>query len=1027
MRFPPGSLLKWLVPAVACVALATPAAASAALDQGPGGPILVVTGGTDHFGSYYAEILRAEGLNEFDVSPLASVTAATLAAHAVVILGETPVSASEALMLDNWVQAGGDLIAMRPDASLSGLLGLTSAGGTLADSYLKVDTSTAPGAGIVGDTIQYHGAADRYALNGASAVATLYSDASTATANPAVTLRSVGANGGHAAAFAYDLARSVVYTRQGNPAWVGQERDGIAPIRSDDLFFGAASGDPQPDWVDLGKVAIPQADEQQRLLANLIGEIDPAPLPRFWYFPRSAKAVVVMTGDDHAGGGTAGRFDAYAAASAPGCSVADWQCVRSTSYLFNGSPLTDAQAAAYQAAGFEIALHADTGCTTQTQAQFDATLSGQLATFASQYPSAASPVTNRTHCIAWGGWVDPAVVEQQHGIRLDTNYYYWPPNWVQDRPGMFTGSGMPMRFAGLDGSMLDVYQAATQMTDESGQTYPFTADALLSKAVGPQGYYGAFTANMHTDSASSSGSDGILAAAQSRGVPIVSAKQMLTWLDGRNASSFGSIAFTGHTLGFTIAAGSGARGLTAMVPTHSSAGVLSGLQRDGSAATFTTETIKGVDYAFFAADAGAYQATYAPAPSGLTDTTSADFGAGDPGTGTQVVGSGDVILRAGLDEVFDGLALPGGWTSGSWTGGGAAVSGGSLVVDGGWAATTSSYAAGRTLEFDATFGAQPFGHAGFGVDLNNDPDWAMFSTGSDGAQLYARTNGPSATNTPLGAGYLNGAHHFRIDWKPLSVDFFIDGTLVATHNVSISVPMRPIVSDFNSGGAVVSVDRLTLSPPYVASGTFTSRVMDAGATVDFTTLAWTADAPAGTAVAMSARTGDTPTPDGTWTAFAPVASSGDTVGGHARYVQYRAALSTSDSGVTPVLHDVTATYGDTTAPATQIDSGPSGTIAVSSASFAFSSDDGAATFECRLDGGAWGACSSPKAYASLADGSHTFEVRATDAAGNTDQTPALRAFTVSTDTTAPQTQIDSGPSGTIAVSSASFAFSSDDG
>ena len=46
-------------------------------------------------------------------------------------------------------------------------------------------------------------------------------------------LRSVGSNGGRAAAFTYDLARSVVYTRQGNPAWAGQERDGSGadPLR----------------------------------------------------------------------------------------------------------------------------------------------------------------------------------------------------------------------------------------------------------------------------------------------------------------------------------------------------------------------------------------------------------------------------------------------------------------------------------------------------------------------------------------------------------------------------------------------------------------------------------------------------------------------------------------------------------------------------------------------------------------------------------------------------------------------------
>ena len=62
-----------------------------------------------------------------------------------------------------------------------------------------------------------------------------------------------------------------------------------------------------------------------------------------------------------------------------------------------------------------------------------------------------------------------------------------------------TGSGMPMRFADTDGSMIDVYQAPTQMTDESDQTYPFTPDTLLNNATGPLGYYGAFNVNMHTD------------------------------------------------------------------------------------------------------------------------------------------------------------------------------------------------------------------------------------------------------------------------------------------------------------------------------------------------------------------------------------------------------------------------------------------------------------------------------------------------------------------------------------------------
>ena len=62
--------------------------------------------------------------------------------------------------------------------------------------------------------------------------------------------------------------------------------------------------------------------------------------------------------------------------------------------------------------------------------------------------------------------------------------------------------------------------------------------------------------------------------------------------------------------------------------------------------------------------------------------------------------------------------------------------------------------------------------------------------------------------------------------------------------------------------------------PYPASGTFDSRVLDAGQSVNWDALSWSADTPAGTGVALSVRTGNAPTPDGNWSGFNPVGSSG---------------------------------------------------------------------------------------------------------------------------------------------------------
>ncbi|WP_406203916.1 Ig-like domain-containing protein [Kitasatospora sp. NBC_01560] len=639
--------------------------------SGPGseGPVLLVTSQANPYTRYLAEILKAEGLNAYRTVDISAVTATLLASYDVVLLGEMPLTAAQAATFTSWTNGGGRLVAMRPDKQLAPLFGLTPATGTRADAYLKVDTGAAPGAGITGDTMGYHGPADLYTLSGATAVATLYSDAGTATANPAVTLRTAGS--GRAAAFSYDLARSVVQTRQGNAAWAGQQRDGTDGYEAGEMFFGTGG---QPDWNNLDKALIPVADEQQRLLANLITLVDAAnkPLPRFWYFPRDVKAVVVMTGDDHGVGGTAGRWDGYIAQSPPGCNVANWECVRGSSYIYTDDPLTPAQAQAYTDQGFEVGVHVTTNCRPWgTTAALQGYYRDQLANWRAKYPSLPGPSSSRTHCVEWDDWATQARTKLANGIRLDTDYYFYPSNFTKDRPGYFNGTAQIMRFADTDGSVIDEYQATTQLTDESGQSYPGTISTLLDAAYGAQGYYAALTANIHTDFAASSASDAIIAAARARGVPVVSGRQMLTWLDARNGSAFTKLAWSGSSLGFDITGG--ANGLRAMLPVSAASGTLTGITSGGRAVPYRIETVKGVSYAFFDGAVGSYTASYG------RDTTPPAVIGTSPAAGATGVAAGSAV-RFSFGEPLDQASVTAA-TATLRTAGGAAVAG-TVAYDG---------------------------------------------------------------------------------------------------------------------------------------------------------------------------------------------------------------------------------------------------------------------------------------------------------------------------------------------------------
>jgi hypothetical protein len=112
--------------------------------------------------------------------------------------------------------------------------------------------------------------------------------------------------------------------------------------------------------------------------------------------------------------------------------------------------------------------------------------------------------------------------------------------------------------------------------------------------------------------------------------------------------------------------------------------------------------------------------------------------------------------------------------------------------------------------------------------------------------------------------------------------------------------------------------------------------------------------------------------------------------------QYALSSGSAGRGVASDSGDIgiTGCPADTTAPDTTITTGTSGATTSTSAAFSFTASEPGATYQCRIDGGSYSTCTSPKSYSGLATGAHTFDVRATDPASNTDATPASASWTI---------------------------------
>lgn len=551
--------------------------------------VLVVVNGTapNQFGAYLPEILRAEGLTAFAVADLGSLSAPMLDAAALVLLAETTLTAPQVSLLTTFVNGGGRLVAMRPDPQLYGLLGIAAAAGSTANGYTLIDQS-GPGAGLQAMTLPFKGLAQHFVGAGATTVASLYTTRSTASGFPAVVRH------GRTAAWAFDLARSTAYTRQGDPAFAGTERDGLPPYRTVEPFY---------QTIDLERLGVPHADVQMRLLTRVLTELlaDALPLPRLWYFPGTARTLVIPTGDSHVQ--TPASFASLLAS-------AESVGARMTIYLARYLDLSSSPVSTWVANGHDISVHpvfADDGVT-----DFMLGYSNVFDWFQFSLPMPPGP-TVRHHTLEWGGWAGPAAVMPGFGIGMDLSYSafgpaVYNPTQQSQAHGFVNGSGLPMRFVTATGEVLPVFQQSTSLADEQlvaglnseGLT---VADALaVSRQIidaSQAGGYSAIGTQFHVDyypyDEVKPWVDGTLAYAASQQIPMWTARRWFEFVQARAASTMADVTWdaTAGRLAFTLAVPAGAPAQSLMLPPAFGTRVLAQVSIDGLAVVPVSMTVGG--------------------------------------------------------------------------------------------------------------------------------------------------------------------------------------------------------------------------------------------------------------------------------------------------------------------------------------------------------------------------------------------------------------------------------------------------
>ncbi|MBN1479665.1 hypothetical protein JXA70_05290 [candidate division KSB1 bacterium] len=580
---------------------------------GSSNPILILAPNAD-FGTYTAEILKAEGFNAFTLeSPYSKkLTPFYLKKFDLIFLAECKPESAITEIIEGYVHQGGNLIAFRPDSSLSRLFGIKPTNEEIIEGYIRIDPTFEAGKGLTSKTMQFHGTADIYSIKTATNLAALFAEKTDDTTFPAVVRHNYGA--GHAIAFLYNLPKSIVYTRQGNPLFAGIEKDGIPGLRAMDLFTDG--------WVDTSANTINQADQQMSLLSHCIQELNKysKPNPRFWYFPDTLKCLAVLDNDGE---------DNNERDFEPQFRDVDAMGAKMTLYLKDVEKVSKSWVNKWTAKGFEISGHPDdtNEAGNPVWAHMDSAILRKKNEIASQFGLPMRTVVN--HWFVWCGKDEngqqdfgaQARLEEKNGIEMDANYAVYDINSNQPEhylgsPGInqgnYIGSGLVMKYADVTGKTVQVYQRFNAVYDQQyneGSTpekffecFKGLVDRSLHDDI-----YSVVSIKAHNNEYyfSKKPLQKMLVYANRKGVPVWTALKLLDFLKMKDEASFSNISWTNNLLRFTLNSSlTHNHKLTFMVPAHYNGKRITGITINDQKQTIAIKRIKGLDYALASVKGG---------------------------------------------------------------------------------------------------------------------------------------------------------------------------------------------------------------------------------------------------------------------------------------------------------------------------------------------------------------------------------------------------------------------------------------